>query len=124
MAEKKHKVPVSIQKVNLVAQWNIIGDPKDEHLNHNCKLCKRPLIAPPLHELQTDGTKDIKIEGKISKGRCGDIFHEKCISDSISSGCISCPTCNVPWQQKKILRSSIVTGNIENLTVKKKTSSV
>jgi hypothetical protein len=103
--------------------WNIIADPKDENTSHNCKLCKRPLVAPPLHELQIDGTKDIKIEGKLSKGRCGDVFHEKCILNSVGSGCISCPTCNVPWQQAKILRSSIVTGNIENLTIKKKTSS-
>ncbi len=102
--------------------WNIISDPKDEQTNHNCKLCKRPLIAPPLHELQTDGTKNIKIEGELSKGRCGDIFHKKCIENSVSSGCISCPTCNVPWQHSKNLTSSIVAGNFENLTVKKKTS--
>ena len=123
MTEKKGKVPVSIQKISLVMSWDIIADPKDENINHNCKLCKRPLVAPPLHELQTDGTKDIKIEGKLSKGRCGDVFHEKCILNSMSSGCVSCPTCNVPWQQAKTLRSSIVTGNIENLTMKKKTSS-
>ena len=121
MAEKKQMVAVTIKKVNLVMPWNICSDSKDELSDNNCKLCKRPLLAPPLHELQINGTKNIKIEERLSKGRCGDVFHEKCIADSINSGCISCPTCNVPWQQSKMLRSSVISGNIENLTVKKKT---
>lgn len=116
------KVPVSVKKVNLVMPWNIVSDPKDEIPNYNCKLCKRQLIAPPLHELQTDGLKDIKIEGKLSKGVCGDIFHEKCITDSIKSGCVSCPTCNITWQKLKTLNSSVLTGNTESITMKKKTS--
>lgn len=115
------KVPIEVKKVNLVASWNIISDPKDDVPNYNCKLCKRPLLAPPLQELQTDDFKGVVIEGKLAKGRCGDVFHEKCIQNSINSGCISCPTCNVPWQQSKILRSGTVTGVVETTMFKKKT---
>lgn len=114
-------VPLTIKKVNLVVPWNIVADPKDEKENNDCKLCKRPLIAPPPDELQINGTNNIKIEGKLSKGRCGDIFHENCITHSVNSGCVSCPTCNVPWQQAKILKSGIDTSNIENIAIKKKT---
>lgn len=122
MADKKPTVQIKIKKVNLVMPWNICSDFKYETSDNNCKLCKRPLLAPPPHELQAGGAKNIKIEEKLSKGRCGDVFHEKCIADSINSGCVSCPTCNVPWQQSKMLRSSIVAGNVEYLTIKKKTT--
>lgn len=121
MAEKKCKIPVAVKKVNMVVSWNIISDPKNEQDVYDCKLCKRPLLAPPLHELEVDGDKNIKIEGRLSKGKCGDVFHEKCIENSMASGCISCPTCNIPWQTGTLLRSSVVSGNIENLTIKKKT---
>ena len=122
MAERKMKVPINIKKINLVNSWNIIADPKDEKDIYTCKLCKRLLLAPPLDELNTNTNKDIKIESMLSKGKCGDIFHEKCINNSIKSGCISCPTCNVPWNQLKTLRSDIILGNLEQLSIKKKTT--
>lgn len=118
-------VKTSVKKVNLVMGWNFTGDPRDDHANNDCKLCKRPLVAPPLQELQSDPanpSKGIVIEGKLAKGVCGDIFHEKCIANSLSSGCVSCPTCARPWSQARILRSSVVCGNIENLTMKRKSA--
>lgn len=120
MAEIKRTVPVTIKQANYVFSWNFKAE-KDDETSHSCKLCKRALLAPPLQELQVNNNNDIKLEGRLAMGRCGDIFHEKCIASSLSSGCVSCPTCNVPWQQAKILRSVVSSGNIEDLTVKKKT---
>lgn len=115
----------TIKKINLITKWNVVGDPRDQdQTNDACKLCKRPLVAPTLQELQIVDNKNIILEGKLAKGKCGDIFHEKCIINSLNSGCNSCPTCNIPWQQIKQLNSNIICGSVEKLTVKKKTNKV
>ena len=125
MKESKSKIPVNIKKINLVSSWNIIADPKDENEIYDCKLCKRPLLAPPLEELDIENKFSIEIEGKLLKGMCGDIFHEKCINSYLKSGlksdCMGCPTCNTLWQQSKNLYSNVVTQTMESVTMKKKT---
>lgn len=115
------KVEINIREVNLVVSWNILTDPKDESNHNNCMLCRKSILAPSFHELQIEPNKDINIEGKLLKGRCGDVFHARCMNDFLKSGSISCPTCNVPWQQSKILNSRHVFDNVIGVDIKKKT---
>lgn len=125
--ESKLAVKITVKKVNRVMHWNILGDPRCEDPNPNkkytCKICKGYLLSPPPQELQfNDDTNSASIEGTLAKGTCGDVFHEKCIQNSLNSGCVSCPTCNSPWTQKKLLSSGVTDGNMEELTIKKKTA--
>lgn len=125
--KNKPVIKTIIKKVNLRIGWDIVADPKDtDNVNVNnkfkCGFCHKFLVCPPPQELQLNNeTNGVVIEGKLSKGKCGCIFHEKCVSGYLQAGNVSCPKCNIPWSQSKSLKSGEVHGKIEGLTVKKKT---
>lgn len=112
-------VVVKIKKINYVCSYNFNTDPKNNTMNNSCNICKQLVIFPPLDELNNTNKK-IKINGKLIKGKCGDIFHESCILNYIGLGYISCPTCNVPWEQLKTLRSGVLISDHNQLSIKKK----
>lgn len=126
-AEQKPVVRTLVKKINLRVGWDIIGDPKDNDQNnptnkYKCGFCHKFLVSPPPQELQAnDITNAVVIEGKLTKGKCNCIFHEKCMNGYLNAGNLSCPHCNTPWAKEKELRSSAVYGNIENLTIKERT---
>lgn len=123
--QKKPVVKTLVKKINLRVGWDIIGDPKNTDQSnpsnkYKCGLCHKFLVLPSPHELQqNDITKGYFIDGKLTKGKCNCIFHERCFSGYLNAGNISCPHCNTPWTKLKDLRSLTVYGNIENLTIKK-----
>lgn len=119
-------VKINITNINLITNWDFIGDPRTQQDKHDCKLCRRPLIMPPLQEMEVTDTKGVYITGKLSKGECGDIFHEKCINSMLNSGSTLCPNCNTQWNQSKILKSGIINptheqSNTDDVVIKKKT---
>jgi RING-H2 zinc finger domain len=71
----------------------------------NCQICKCPLSAPPVQELNNETKKNIEMT--VSVGKCGDIFHRSCIKDLKKNNNISCPICNVVWKEEDILRCEI-----------------
>jgi hypothetical protein len=115
-------IDINIEKIDIVASWNFTGDSIDELNPHNCKICRRALVAPSLQEIQLNKSNSVVIEGRLSKGICGHIFHEDCINRSVKSGGGSCPNCNVRWQTAKNIKSNALAGNIEQLMLKRKTA--
>ena len=58
--------------------------------NNLCTLCREDLSMP-------QETETVSI---ISVGKCNDIFHKKCIDKLVQTGFISCPVCNMKWEEK------------------------
>lgn len=80
---------IKVTKLNLCAYWDVCDN------NSNlCKLCKRPLTSPSLHELLSSNKK---VLGMLVKGKCQHIFHSECVNDLINSGCQLCPIDKTPW---------------------------
>lgn len=123
--QRKPVVKTLVKKINLRVGWDIIADPKMDNQiitndKYKCGLCHKFLILPCPQELQeNEVTRGYYIEGKLTKGKCNCVFHEKCMSGYINAGNVSCPHCNTPWIKDKELRSLTIHGNIENLTVRK-----
>lgn len=62
-----------------------------------CTICRENLSTP--HENDFDAM--------ISIGKCGSIFHQKCINKLQQTGFMSCPICTVKWEEQSVVKSSI-----------------
>jgi hypothetical protein len=71
----------------------------------NCKICRGSLLAPPLQELNNESKT--KIEMTVSLGKCGHLFHKKCIHELKKNNYLSCPSCNVVWSEEDQLPCEI-----------------
>jgi hypothetical protein len=76
-----------------------------EFEQEDCKICRGSLSAPPLQDLNND-TKT-KIEMVVISGRCGHIFHKKCIQELKKNNYLSCPQCNLVWKDEDALSCDI-----------------
>ena len=102
-------VNCKVHTAKFVISWDYEGDPKGIEQKNYCKLCKKPLLTPPPQEYQiNEKINGIKISRRLIKGECGDIFHDKCIKNSLNLKNISCPNCNTIWKYSKVLKTGII----------------
>ena len=99
-------------KLNVVVYWDICDETTNE-----CQLCRRPLLAPSLQELNSDKTV---ILGKIVIGECKHMFHDDCMNDLINSGCLLCPVDKTTWKLHKSIKSGAVYSKPKSLLLKTK----
>ena len=110
------KLKVNIKQLNLVTNWEFNSPTKE------CTLCRSLLVAPSPQELSGSKSKGSVIEGQIIVGECKHMFHKDCLDLFMKSGCTSCPTDKTPWKTTKTIRSGVVYGNTNQLTIKTKTT--
>lgn len=85
--------------------------------NPDCTLCKTSLLAPPPQNFDT--TKNTStIEGIVTVGTCGHMFHSTCISAHLKNTAC-CPIDKLTWTISKNLKSGAIMPTSDNVTFKK-----
>lgn len=72
----------------------------------NCTICRGNLSAPPASEYNSDQTTNsIKssIDCSVLLGKCDHMYHKKCIQSLKKNNYVSCPQCNVVWENSETL---------------------
>jgi hypothetical protein len=70
----------------------------------NCLLCRKSLSAPPIQDLNNE--KKQLIDMTIISGKCGHLYHKKCINQ-FKKTMMSCPQCNLVWNEEYLLSPEI-----------------
>lgn len=83
---------IEIKRVKIVGGY--------EFNDVNCELCKNNLMAPYYKDIEDNTKKNVDM--RVSVGKCGHIFHKKCITEFRNSGILSCPlpSCKISWNEE------------------------
>jgi hypothetical protein len=76
-----------------------------EFEQENCQICRSNLSAPPLSELTNNS--QTKIDMTVLVGKCGHMFHKKCINEMKKNNFTSCPQCNLVWNEEDALSCEV-----------------
>ncbi len=73
---------IKIKNMNIISSWSYVSD-----TNMECTICRQSINADSIYAIEK-GNKS-----KLSKGKCGHIFHTECIKPWLLNN-TRCPICS------------------------------